>query len=63
MNNRNIYLIEDVQHQAVEKIKELSAKLEEELDKDQSEIDKKKVFDLMNQQFFQGLKLNTGIRH
>lgn len=44
----------------IEKISDISDELEEEQSKDEKDRDRKKEFDLIYQQFIQGLKLSTG---
>lgn len=56
MNNINIYDIES-EANVIDKINDINSQIEEELDKNIEEIDKKKIFQLRYQQFIQGLKL------
>ena len=59
----HIYNInEDDRMTALNKLDELSDKLFEEEQKPVTEQDSNKKFDLLYQQFMQGLKLNTGIK-
>lgn len=44
----------------MEKISDIDMQLEEEQSKNPEERDRKKEFDLIYQQFIQGLKLSTG---
>ena len=53
MNNINIY---DIESEA-NVINDINSQIEEELDKNIEEVDKKKIFQLRYQQFIQGLKL------
>ena len=52
MNNINIY---DIESEA--NVIDINSQIEEELDKNIEEVDKKKIFQLRYQQFIQGLKL------
>ncbi|UWF79102.1 MAG: hypothetical protein [Bacteriophage sp.] len=56
MNNINIYDIES-EANVIDKINDINSQIEEELDKNIEEVDKKKIFQLRYQQFIQGLKL------
>lgn len=56
MNNINIYDIES-EANVIDKINDINSQIEEELDKNIEEVDKKKIFQLRYQQFMQGLKL------
>lgn len=56
MNNINIYNIES-EANVIDKINDINSQIEEELDKNIEEVDKKKIFQLRYQQFIQGLKL------
>lgn len=56
MNNINIYDIES-ETNVIDKINDINSQIEEELDKNIEEVDKKKIFQLRHQQFIQGLKL------
>ncbi|UVX33185.1 MAG: hypothetical protein [Bacteriophage sp.] len=56
MNNINIYDIES-ETNVIDKINDINSQIEEELDKNIEEVDKKKIFQLRYQQFIQGLKL------
>lgn len=56
MNNINIYDIES-EANVIDKINDINSQIEEELDKNIEEADKKKIFQLRYQQFTQGLKL------
>lgn len=56
MNNINIYDIES-EANVIDKINDINSQIEEELDKNIEEVDKKKIFQLRYQQFTQGLKL------
>lgn len=56
MNNINIYDIES-ETNIIDKINDINSQIEEELDKNIEEVDKKKIFQLRYQQFIQGLKL------
>lgn len=56
MNNINIYDIES-EVNVIDKINDINSQIEEELDKNIEEVDKKKIFQLRYQQFIQGLKL------
>lgn len=56
MNNINIYDIEN-EANVIDKINDINSQIEEELDKNIEEVDKKKIFQLRYQQFIQGLKL------
>lgn len=56
MNNINIYDIES-EANVIDKINDINSQIEEELDKNIKEVDKKKIFQLRYQQFIQGLKL------
>jgi ribosomal protein L29 len=56
MNNINIYDIESAAN-VIDKINDINSQIEEELDKNIEEVDKKKIFQLRYQQFIQGLKL------
>lgn len=57
----DIYGIDDSRSEVARKMIDLSKEIDEEYDK--SDIDKNKIFNLMYQQFIQGLKLNTGIKY
>lgn len=56
MNNIDIYDIES-EANVIDKINDINSQIEEELDKNIEEVDKKKIFQLRYQQFIQGLKL------
>lgn len=56
MNDINIYDIES-EANVIDKINDINSQIEEELDKNIEEVDKKKIFQLRYQQFIQGLKL------
>lgn len=56
MNNINIYDIES-EANVIDKINDINSQIEEELDKNIEEVDKKKISQLRYQQFIQGLKL------
>ena len=56
MNNINIYDLES-EANVIDKINDINSQIEEELDKNIEEVDKKKIFQLRYQQFIQGLKL------
>lgn len=56
MNNINIYDIES-EANVIDKINDINSQIEEELDKNIEEVDKKKIFQLRYQHFIQGLKL------
>lgn len=56
MNNINIYDIES-EANVIDKINDINSQIEEELDKNIEEVDKKKIFQLRYQQVIQGLKL------
>lgn len=56
MNNINIYDIES-EANVIDKINDINSQIEEGLDKNIEEVDKKKIFQLRYQQFIQGLKL------
>lgn len=56
MNNINIYDIES-EANVIDKINDINSQIEEELDKNIEEVDRKKIFQLRYQQFIQGLKL------
>lgn len=56
MNNINIYDKES-EANVIDKINDINSQIEEELDKNIEEVDKKKIFQLRYQQFIQGLKL------
>lgn len=57
----SIYGIDDLKSEATRKMIDLSNQINDEYEK--PEMDKNKIFDLMYQQFIQGLKLNTGIKY
>lgn len=50
MNNINIYDIES-EANVIDKINDINSQIEEELDKNIEEVDKKKIFQLRYQQF------------
>ena len=56
MNNINIYDIES-EANVIDKINDINSQIEEELDNNIEEVDKKKIFQLRYHQFIQGLKL------
>lgn len=56
-----IYGIDDLKSEAARKMIDLSNRINDEYEK--PDMDKNKIFDLMYQQFIQGLKLNTGIKY
>lgn len=57
----DIYGIDDVRLDTTKKMIDLSEKINSEYEK--PTIDKNKIFNLMYQQFIQGLKLNTGRKY
>lgn len=57
----SIYGIDDLKSEAARKMIDLSNQINDEYEK--PDMDKNKIFDLMYQQFIQGLKLNTGIKY
>lgn len=57
----DIYGIDDLRLDTTKKMIDLSEKINSEYEK--PTIDKNKIFNLMYQQFIQGLKLNTGIKY
>lgn len=59
----NIYGIENDKDNTIEKIQSIANQIDEELGKEDNEIDKKVILKLRYQQFIQGLKLSTGIKH
>lgn len=59
----DIYGIDNERIEAIKKIEKISKEIDSEYSKNLEKVDKNKIFNLMYQQFIQGLKINTGAKY
>lgn len=59
----DIYDIDNERIEAIKKIEKISKEIDSEYSKNLEKVDKNKIFNLMYQQFIQGLKINTGAKY